>query len=130
VVTDGCLSATGELCATRDKGTAGGFEGTEDALSDPLSGLSCDAWDLLTSNSRKGFEMAHRDKKGFGLSADAPWNGFVGGRDLDSLGDNFEAVNGLMKGLLGCRTGAGESCGDLGDCAIGLMTSGDRHGVV
>jgi hypothetical protein len=118
VETDGCLSATGELCATGDKGT------------DPLSGLSCEEWDLPTSNSRKGFEMAHGAKKGFGLSADTPWNGFVGGRDLDSLGDNFEAVNGLMKGLFGCRTGAGECCGDLGDCAIGLMTSGDRHGAV
>jgi hypothetical protein len=74
--------------------------------------------------------MADRDKKGFGLSADTPWNGFVGGRDLDSVGDNFEDVNGLTKGLFGCRTGWGESCGDLGDCGTGLMTFGDRHGSV
>jgi hypothetical protein len=100
-MTGGCLSATGEICAARDKGTAGDFEGMEEPLSDPLSGLSCEAWGLLTSNSRKGFEMAQSDKKGFGLSADATWNGFVGGRDLDSLGDNFDAVNGLMKGLFG-----------------------------
>jgi hypothetical protein len=115
VVTDGCLSATGELCTTGDKGTACDFEGTEDVLSDPLSELSCETWGLLPSNSRKGFDMAERDKKGFGLSTDTPWKGFVGGRDLNSVGDNFEVVNGFMKVLFGCRTGGGESCGDLGD---------------
>jgi hypothetical protein len=74
--------------------------------------------------------MAERDRKGFGLSVDGPWNGFVGGRDLDSVGDNLDVVNRLMKGLFGFRTGGRDSCGDLGDCDVGVMTLGDRHGAV
>jgi hypothetical protein len=70
------------------------------------------------------------DRKGFGLSAGTTWNGFVGGRDLDSVGDNLNAVKGLIKGLFAFRTGKGDSWGDLGDCDIGLLTFGDRDGVV
>jgi len=131
VVADVRLSATGELCATGDNGTTGDFGETVEVLSDTSSGLSCVVCDLLPSHSWNGFDMAvERDRKGFGLSASTPWNGFVGGRDLDSVGDNLDAVKGLIKGLFAFRTGRGDSCGDFGDCDIGLMTFGDRDGVV
>jgi hypothetical protein len=115
----------------RDNGKAGDLGETVEVLSDTSSGLSCVVCDLLPSHSWNGFDMAvERDRKGFGLSANTPWNGFVGGRDLDSVGDNLDVVKGLMKGLFVFRTGRGESCGDLGDCGIGLVTFGDRDGVV
>ena len=112
-----------------DNGTAGDFEEMVEVLSDVSSGLSCVVCDLLPSHSWNGFDMAERDRKGFGFSANTPWNGFVGGRDLDSVGDNLAVVKGLIKGLFAFRTGRGESCGDLGDCDIGLLTFGDRDGV-
>lgn len=131
MVADVRLSATGELCATGDNGTTGDFGEKVEVLSDISSGQSCVVCDLLTSHSWNGFDMAvQRDRKGFGLSASTPWNGFVGGRDLDSVGDNLDAVKGLIKGLFAFRTGRGDSCGDLGDCNIGLMTFGDGDGVV
>lgn len=130
MATDGFLSATGELCVTGDSGTAGDLGETEEDLSDTLSRLSSGVYDLLFSNSLNGFDTGERDRKGFGLSDDAPWNGFVGGRDLDSVGDNLDVVNRLMKGLFEFRTGGRDSCGDFGDCGAGLMTLGDRHGAV
>lgn len=131
VVADVRLSATGELCATGGNGTTGDFGETVEVLSDTSSGLSFVVCDLLPSHSWNGFDMAvERDRKGFGLSAITPWNGFVGGRDLDSVGDNLDDVKGLIKGLFAFRRGRGDSCGDLGDCDIGLMTFGDKDGVV
>lgn len=130
MVTDGLLLTTGELCATGDIGRAGDLGEMKEVLSATLSGLSCVTCNLLPSNSWNGFDMAERDRKGFGLSADTPWNGFVGGRDLDSVGDNLDVVNGFIKGLFGFRTGGGVRCGDLGDCDVGVTTFGDRHGAV
>ena len=75
---------------------------------------------MLPSNSRNGFDIGVRDKKGFGLSAAAPWNGLVGGRDLLSVGDSLEEEKGLMNGLLGF---SGGDLGEVGD------SEGDEEGV-
>lgn len=123
MVTGDILSATGGFC-DNDNGAVGDLGETDDVFSEALSELSC----VLLSNSWNGFEVGERERNGLGFSDDAPWNGLVGGSDLDSVGDNLDVVNGFTKGLFVLMAGGEDSCGDLGECDVDDTAFGDRHG--